>query len=165
MPLRNLDDHHAGTGPSAYVNALAREREPADIAARLAAPKAIDDYPPGAPCPRDCGANLLPSREPDEQALCVTCGFVSYHPQVEPVVPKHLLAAPKDINRGRRNSRNGVELRARRRKVKRLYEQGMPRRQIAAEVGVSVQQIRKDLLAAGAIPGYQQDLGIGVAAD
>ena len=157
MANRKQEDLGAGSGAAAWINAYAAEREQDDLAARLAAPRATDDYPPGAPCPRDCGANLRASREQYEQAHCVVCGFVSVIPVIESVVAPHLVAQHgNSIGRRAANSSSGIA--ARRREVRSLRGQGLSYRDIAEELGVSPRTIRMDAIRLGLIDAYQPAL-------
>lgn len=71
---------------SAAAYAAEREQYAASVAAACERGRAADvfgDHKPGAPCPR-CAASLISSRELDEAALCVACGFVAWAAIVDP---------------------------------------------------------------------------------
>ena len=46
--------------------------------------------PPETPCPR-CAFRLLPSRYPEESAICLSCGYISYRIRAARKVAPELL--------------------------------------------------------------------------
>lgn len=54
----------------------------------------MPDVKPGHPCPR-CAGRLLPSREWDEVALCIYCGFVAFAKRVATPLPARLRGAQR----------------------------------------------------------------------
>lgn len=133
---------NAGTSTKAWIDAQPSPESPPAVAPGV--------YPPGGACPRECGATLYPSREHDEQSLCLRCGFVAY---TLPTAPEPIPADMKSQARpgkprgkmgGRPKGAGNEQVAERRKQVAALTALGYSSGEIAAAVGCSKASVQRD---------------------